>query len=193
MRRKGSILLEFVFGFPLVLMLIMAVFQFAQIEIARLVVHYAAYCGARAALVHQDGTAEAATAAARAAERVCAWITFDDDPAAPGTAIVVPGWGAVPSSEATARKTVTTCTLVTDPASAVRVQVTHRLSLLAPLVGPMIAQGLQLWSPRPDGNADMYTTDWELPANLLYPSLAIPASCLLPKPFRTLHATGPLP
>lgn len=48
----GAVLAEFVLAFPVVLVLIFAVIQFAHICMARLVVHYAAFCAARSALVH---------------------------------------------------------------------------------------------------------------------------------------------
>jgi len=184
--------MEFLFGFPLILILMMAIFQFAQLEIARLVVHYAAYCGARAALVHHE--TEASLVVQKVAERVCAWITFDDYPDdGGGTAspIVIPGWGNIPNSEATVRKTTSTYTYLSSE-MAVKVQVKHKLSLLAPVIGPMIVEGLQWWNPQPDGNAEMFTTDGTVRTSL-YPSLEIPATCIMTKPYKTIHCTGPLP
>ena len=49
--REGSVMLEFALAFPIVLVLILGCVQFAHLWVARVVVHYAAYCAARAALV----------------------------------------------------------------------------------------------------------------------------------------------
>ena len=45
-------MLEFVLAFPLILTLMLACMQFAHMWMAKQVVHYAAYCAARAALAH---------------------------------------------------------------------------------------------------------------------------------------------
>jgi len=49
--RAGTVLMEFVLAFPIVLTLMLAIIQFAHIMIARQVVHYAAFSAARVALV----------------------------------------------------------------------------------------------------------------------------------------------
>lgn len=49
--REGSVMLEFALAFPVVLVLMLGCVQFAHIWVARVVVHYAAYCAARSALV----------------------------------------------------------------------------------------------------------------------------------------------
>lgn len=189
MKSRGSVLLEFLLGFPLVLLLILAVFQFAQMQAARLVVHYAAYCGARAALVHHAD--EAAEAAGRAAERACAWITLDDLPegGAAGTPFEVPGWGAVPSSESTSRKTRASYSFADG---VVTVTVTHDFSLVAPLVNEVIAGGLRLWSRDPEvpDAFRAYEAD-EAAATRpsLYPSLPIMATCKMSKPYTTVNHT----
>ena len=50
MKRRGSILMEFVIVAPLVLILVSFILQFAHIWIARQVTAYAAYCATRAIL-----------------------------------------------------------------------------------------------------------------------------------------------
>jgi len=47
----GSVMLEFVLAFPIVLTLLLGCMQFAHIWMAKQVVHYSAYCAARAVLV----------------------------------------------------------------------------------------------------------------------------------------------
>ncbi len=50
--RSGTVLMDFVMCFPLVLVLMLFIVQFAHLWIARQVVQYAAYQAARSALVH---------------------------------------------------------------------------------------------------------------------------------------------
>ena len=52
--QSGAVMLEFVIAFPLVLVLMFACIQFSEIWIARMVVHYGAFCAARSALVCKD-------------------------------------------------------------------------------------------------------------------------------------------
>ena len=51
MGRRGSVMMEFVIALPVLLALVTGCIQFAHLVAARLVVHYAAYCAARAGLV----------------------------------------------------------------------------------------------------------------------------------------------
>lgn len=69
---KGSVLMEFLLVFPIIILLVSMVLQFSQIWIARQVTAYAAYCATRATLC--VNTAEQARAAQYAAESVCAWV-----------------------------------------------------------------------------------------------------------------------
>ena len=74
MRRRGSVLMEFVIVAPLTLLLVSMILQFAQVWIAREVTAYAAYCACRAALSAGSDAAEAARGAQNAAELACAWM-----------------------------------------------------------------------------------------------------------------------
>lgn len=72
MRRNGSVLMEFLLVFPIIVLLVSMILQFSQIWIARQLTAYAAYCATRATLcVNKD---EAEMAARHAAESVCAWM-----------------------------------------------------------------------------------------------------------------------
>ena len=72
--RHGSVLMEFLLVFPIILLLVSMLLQFAQIWIARQITAYAAYCATRATLcVNKD---EQTTAAQYAAESVCAWMCY---------------------------------------------------------------------------------------------------------------------
>ena len=51
-RDNGSVMLEFILAMPILLFLAFAVAQFSMIWIARQMAYYAAYCGARAAVVY---------------------------------------------------------------------------------------------------------------------------------------------
>ena len=74
--RAGTVMLEFVLAFPLILTLMLGCMQFAHIWMAKQVVHYSAFCAARAALVCHDGERKAA--AQQAAEQVCAATDIDE-------------------------------------------------------------------------------------------------------------------
>ena len=74
MKRRGSVLMEFVVVAPLLLLLVSLILQFAQVWVAREVTAYAAYCACRAALSAGSGDGEAANGAQKAAELACAWM-----------------------------------------------------------------------------------------------------------------------
>ena len=82
-RRVGSVLMEFLLVFPIILLLVSMLLQFGQIWIARQITAYAAYCATRATLCVNTG--EETTAAQYAAESVCAWMCLaglSSDPSA---------------------------------------------------------------------------------------------------------------
>ena len=68
----GSVLMEFLLVFPIIILLVSMLLQFSQIWIARQITAYAAYCATRATLC--VGTDEQKKAAQHAAESVCAWM-----------------------------------------------------------------------------------------------------------------------
>lgn len=220
--------MEFALAFPVLLVLILGCVQFAHLWAARLVVHYAAYCAARAALVtvcdssgpgqsneswprrnelpHEGlnaqfcvgsaiagrqgaAASEAEWAACKAASRVCAWIVMGG--AGNETADVdVPDWGRIPGSDAVERKTRAS---VRFEQWNVEATVEHDFALIAPIVGPMIAWGMNPWDenePWKIWKKDV-TGDVHLSLDLVsYPHIRLTETVWLPKPYRTDIAAG---
>ena len=90
---KGSVLMEFLLVFPIIILLASMILQFSQIWVARQITAYAAYCATRATLA--AGTREVTLgsqsrrdeqwAAQAAAESACAWLCLaglSSDPSA---------------------------------------------------------------------------------------------------------------
>ncbi len=74
MKRRGSVLMEFIIVAPLMLLLVSMILQFSQIWIAREVTAYAAYCACRSALSVDPTGGEAWSGAQKAAELACSWM-----------------------------------------------------------------------------------------------------------------------
>lgn len=149
--RNASMLLECVLVLPLLLLLICAVMQFAQIWTARQMVVYAAYCATRATLsVHP---VEQKRVALQAARRVLAWVNiagkaehYGSPDAEPGE-WHIPGWGGVPGSDSLDRRV----SVKLDPlvflanlggqstGGVAKVTVSYRFPLVMPVVGPMVS------------------------------------------------------
>lgn len=223
----GSVMLEFVIAFPIVFTLILAVVQIAHIWVARLVVHYAAYCGARAALVHvceesgpsvhndswprrselghegldaaycngdsiADGlnglaSSEAEWTANKAAAVVCSWSVMGGSDDANTS---IPGWGDIPGSDAASRKTRAVVEFDPDTWN-VEATVEHDFALITPIVGPMIAWGMNPW----DKNRPWAVTNSDITGNVhadmdlvRYPHIRLKETVWLPKPYRTVIA-----
>jgi hypothetical protein len=98
----GQALVEYAIVFPIQLMLTLAIIQLAQIFVAKQVVEYAAFCGARAKLVNLSDD-EARAAAVIPLSSICPSDPSDSNdtgslpnPNAPGPhafQLVLPGWG----------------------------------------------------------------------------------------------------
>lgn len=156
--RNGSVLLECVLVLPLLLLLICAVLQFAQIWTARQVVVYAAYCATRATLsVHP---VERERVALQSAQRALAWVNIAGNAETYGNAneeaseLDIPGWGRVPGSSSLARRVKVKLDPVSDvlnttgeSAGFSKVTVIYRYPLVMPLVGTMIS-----WLARHDAD-----------------------------------------
>ncbi len=185
--RYGSVLLEFVFAFPLMLALLFACMQIAHIWTARLVVYYAATAAARTILTAHESEYE--DAAQQAAEQVLSWTVigqaFGEIPKE------VPGWGLIPGSGSIDRKTRVEVQAIDD--WNYRVDVEFDFGLIMPIAGPMIAwavnpwgQGTEWLEPRadPTGNAHRYLD------TVAYPHVVLRESALVAKPFKTMYPTG---
>lgn len=182
-RCAGTVLMEFVLAFPLVLTLMLAIIQFAHIAIARQVVHYAAYMAARVALVsHWD---EAPGHAREAAARICSAITLSESLVEYQQRIAAAG-GDAAAFGAARRKTEAILSQHPD-AWNITATVEHDFALIVPVVGAMIGRGLTLWGDgalqeTPDPTGDMYmATD-----AVNYPHIRLNATVILPKPYRTV-------
>ena len=179
-------MLEFVLAFPLILTLMLACMQFSHIWMAKQVVHYAAFCAARAALVCEKG--EYNKAGQQAAEQVCAWIA---EGSAPGEVDKrIPGWGTLPGSGGVGRKT--RVRIETVGRWNVKATVEHDFGLIFPIVGPMIGWLLNPWDTnrefeeqRVDATGNAGATDLIRQAHLRFKE-----TVYLPKPYVTVPKMG---
>ena len=100
-------MMETVIVMPIILLLIFMIIQFAHVWIARQMVVYAAYCGARSLLVisPDDTDPTPQEAVQTAAEIALSWICLADGGAnaAGETRLDVPGWGEIPGSGSASR------------------------------------------------------------------------------------------
>lgn len=104
---KGSVLMETVIVMPIILLLIFMIIQFAHVWIARQMVVYAAYCGARSLLVisPDDTNPTPQEAVQTAAEIALSWICLLDDPASKNEVrLDIPGWGEISGSGSRGRR-----------------------------------------------------------------------------------------
>ena len=163
---NGTVLMEAIICLPVLLLLSLGVAQFAHIWYCRTIVHYAAYCGARATLTAPNGEANELTAARSAVETVCAPIAFmnptdEDDFSLPGITpassstvnSAIGGSGAVRfkhSNNSNDSNNVLQVS-VSKPSDWHRqVDVTMKVPLLIPFAGPVIGRLMKLWN----GNAE---------------------------------------
>ncbi len=193
--RSGTVMMEVVLAFPLLLTLILGCIQFSHIWVARLVVNYAAYNAARAALVSCESAGEVygtftgddPNASKRAAEQVCAWVIMGEAPGEVNSSdqVVLPGWGTVPGSGAVARKT--RVTIAQDNPWNVTATVSLDFALITPIVGPMIAWGVDPWGrvAWAERNADMTGNAWRFVDSVEYPHIILQETVVMPKPYIT--------
>ena len=221
-------MLEFALAFPVILVLMLGCVQFAHLWVARVVVHYAAYCAARAALVTvcgeegpskandswptrqemyydgfqqnyckngsiglgRDGLAnsEAEWAANKAASEICAWAVMGAE--GTGNDMQIPNWGKIPATDAAERKTRAT---IEVKGWNVIATVEHDFGLIAPIVGMMIAWGMNPWdetNPWRIQTQDV-TLDVHKGIDLVpYPHIRLTETVSMPKPYKTDIATG---
>jgi len=186
---SGSVMLEFVLAFPVILTLMLACMQFAHIWMAKQVVHYAAYCAARAALVCEKGEYHGKDKGPQqAAEQVCAWVgrgmlAGESDKR-------IPGWGSIPGSGGVRRKTKVTIEEL--GAWNIKATVENDFALVFPLVGPMIGWGVNPWQSgsewieqHADETGDIGRADL-----VQYPHIRFTESVVLPKPYVMLPKSG---
>ncbi len=179
-------MLELVLAFPLILTLMLGCMQFAHIWLGKEVVHYAAYCAARAALVCEES--EWQQAGQQAAEQVCAWVVNGMKPGEVDKSL--PGWGDIPGSGGVSRKTKVTITLVDK--WTIKAVVEQDFALIMPIAGPMIGWFTNPWDrpleyvkQRVDESGDA-GADEIIP----YPHLRFTETVFMPKPYVTVPKMG---
>ncbi|MDT8389371.1 MAG: TadE/TadG family type IV pilus assembly protein [Lentisphaeria bacterium] len=176
---QGSVTLEFVLAFPVVLTLIMGAAQFGHIWMARQVVSYAAFAAGRAALICHDS--ERDQACRQAAEEVCAWVSIGQ---ASGEAEKkIPGWGKIPGSGAVNRKTTVKIDDVDD--WTVKVTVDFDFALVMPIAGAVIGWAVNPyeWTER---RADMTGDAHRHQDSIGYPHLRFSETSIVCKPYKTM-------
>jgi hypothetical protein len=160
----GSVMLEFVIAFPLVLVLMFACIQFSELWIARMVVHYGAFCAARSALVCTSGEYNGNNSApSRAATSVCALL-----------------WQSWPLQSGDRNST----TVGDDPTWNVTATHKYTFSLITPIVGQIMAWGMNPWEPN-----SLWQTTGNVNGNidsLGYPTILLSEKVTLPKPYKTM-------
>jgi len=146
MRRRGSILMEFVIVAPIILLLVSMVLQFAHVWTARQITAYAAYCATRAIIAVPPDEQEAA--AKKAAELACSWMTLVGLPSPDADKEVgIPGWGGIPGSDSAGIRVKETRVLSDGTSSpVVSVMVKFKFPLVLPLAGRMLS-----WAANNDG------------------------------------------
>jgi len=150
------------------------------------VVHYSAFCAARAALVCHSG--ERGAAAQQAAEQACAWIAEGTTGGESDKRI--PGWGEIPGSGGVSRKTRVR---VEDVGRwNVKGTVEHDFALIFPIAGPMIgwlvnpwADGREWLEQRAADTGNVGSADLIRQAHLRFKEVAV-----LPRPYVVLPEMG---
>lgn len=126
---QGSVLMEFTLVFPIWLLLVLAVMQCSMILSARLVLHYAAFTAARAAVTANDSSndTDMYNSAIGAARQVCALVLQEESAA---NRRQIPGWGTLPGSGSVEQLVnipkSETVTVITRRAVVTRVRYIHR-------------------------------------------------------------------
>ena len=121
---RGQVVVEYAIVFPIQLLITLAIIQLAEVFVAKQVVSYAAFCGARAQIVGENPTEAACLPLAAVAGVTGA----ESEPN-----ITLPGWGELRGSGAARLKTVVEILNETIGSQAVvRCDVTHSYELSVP-------------------------------------------------------------
>ena len=170
---RAQALVEYALIFPLQLMMTLAIIQLAHSFVAKQVLDYAAFCGARAAVVglsYEDSLRAAAVPISRIAGP--SGVIEPDD-------IVIPGWGLLRRSGAAIEKTVGPYGRFEieetdlDGEPALRCNLTHAVELQVP-IGNVVAYRI----------ADVFLAADDLEQIGGAPHLRMDATCTLAQPWR---------
>ena len=166
-RTRAQVLVEYAIVFPIQLLLTLAVIQLAHIFVAKQVLEYSAFCGARAAVVGVVGEElKRAACIPIASIAGTSGATYSDS-------ISIPGWGTLPRSGAAEQKTrVDIQWLAPGGTNVVRCEVTHDYELRVP-VGNYVAYQL--------GSLFLSLDELERIGDV--PHLQMKASCSLVQPW----------
>jgi Flp pilus assembly protein TadG len=176
---SGTVLMEFIMAFPIVLTLMLAVVQFAHICIARQVVHYAAYSAARAAMVTTE--VEAPDDAKEAAARICSAITLSESLVDYNARTSAAG-GDKQAFNAARNKTIVTVDFNDWNITAT---VKHQFGLVVPIVGQMLGWGFTLWG---DNAYQEQRNALGAGDAIHYPHITLTETVLMSKPYKTVVA-----
>lgn len=169
-RDRGAAMVEFVITFPIILFVALGIIQLALVYSGQQVVHYAAYCAARAELVDQDGE--------RAAEIACTPIT---SPARGTTSYFVNGIDVGSRMEASTEKTALAGLGLPD----VSVIIDHDFELVVPVINKLFVFPNEFpllpWENEPVG---VITANKELTERYGSPHISVRQSVTLPRPWR---------
>jgi hypothetical protein len=152
--------MEFVLVAPLVIILVSMILQFAHIWTARQVTAYAAYCAARATMVVPKE--EKKTAAKKAAELACAWMSLAGLPGSTGgQEVMIKGWGTIPGSDSAGVRVKADVRSYGGPddGNVAMVKVEFKFPLLLPLAGRMISYFVKQGEDNP-GSGDLDPHDY---------------------------------
>ncbi|HRU05772.1 MAG TPA: pilus assembly protein [Candidatus Brocadiia bacterium] len=121
---RGQVVVEYAIVFPIQLLITLAIIQLAEIFVAKQVVSYAAFCGARAQIVGENP----ADAACLPLAAVAGGAGAESEPD-----ITLPGWGELRGSGAARAKTaVEVYNETIGSQTVIRCDVTHSYELSVP-------------------------------------------------------------
>ena len=164
---RGQAIVEYAIVFPIQLMLTLAVIQLAHLFIAKQVLQYGAFCGARAKVIGLTDD-EARRAAAIPISKIAgtSGVTTSDD-------IVLPGWGTLPKSGAALEKSEIEFDTATDAGTeVVECRIDHNYELTVP-IGNALAASV----------ANVFLLDEEVVNRYgEAPHIHVKAYCALPRP-----------
>ena len=163
---SAQVVVEYAIVFPILLLMTLLIIQLAHIFVAKQVVSYASFCGARAALVGEDYQ--------KAASMVCSPITGLSGVRKDST-VTIPGWGALAGSGAAAVKTHAELRgdFKTD-GPAVTVEVTHDFELTVPVADTVAYHMGEMFLTSDDLDFSTYGA----------PHIRVRSSCTLAKPWQ---------
>ena len=171
--QRAQALVEYAIVFPLQLMLTLGIIQLAHIFVAKQVLDYAAFCGARASLVGLDD-ADAMKAAVIPVSRIAG-----PSGVAPRPDLVeIPGWGYLRNADAADEKMtdphgrfdVASVSLVSG--TGIRCEITHAYELRVP-IGNMVSYAL----------CDVFLGAEDIVMIGDAPHIRMQATCTLPQPW----------